>query len=240
MLRQFLIAMYFLFVYPRNRELTGTVFDVCPEYCGGERLFRWIRRISDLKEKKIVWKSYLDDPKAETFIISVDGTDLRRWEPSTHERYRIDTKQCSHKHKKAAGKFEIGLSIFRPQIVWMSGPYRGGKGDREIFLEGLFTKVKPGKLVVADGGYRPTSEADETRQAMIQMMALPSRYDSKELHNFKARARCRHETLNGRFHHFGVVSTTWRHGTAKLKMCMEAVVVIVQYQMENGNPIYDV
>jgi len=198
-------------------------------------LFKWIRLIRDLKKKKIVWEPFLDDPNSEQYIITVDGTDLRRWEPQTHERYNRDPKQMSHKHKRAAGKFEIALSVFRPKVVWMSGPYRGGKGDREIFREGLMKKIKKGKLVIADGGYKDREDLE-----LSEMMASPSEYDPPELHNFKSRARLRQETFNGRIHNFNCVSDIWRHGTKKMELCIEAIVVTLQYQMDHGAPLFDV
>eukprot|EP00978_Attheya_sp_CCMP212_P028611 scaffold99283_cov37-Attheya_sp.AAC.2 len=56
------------------------------------------------------------------------------------------------------------------------------------------------------------------------MLSVPSHLDSKELYNFKSRARLRHETM----------SDTFRHGKEKMKLAFEAVTVTVQYQMDNG------
>lgn len=234
-LKQFLMAHYFIWLYPKNRGVIASTFNICEDYCGGQHIWDWIEKTRDLKAKKIIWREYLDDPSTETFIATVDGTDLKRWEPKTHPRYNIDKAQCSHKMKHAAGKFEIGISAFRSEVVWVSGPHRGGKGDREIFQEGMMLKVKPGKMVIADSGYE-----NQSCPIMSAMMALPSQYDPPELHNFKARARCRHESFNGRMAKFNCVSTTFRHGTKKMELCIEAVIVTLQYQMENGSPLFDV
>ena len=82
-------------------------------------------------------------------------------------------------------------------------------------------------------GYK-TSRPDE------KMLALPNHRDSKDLYNFKSRARLRQETFNGRLKFFDVLNQTFRHGFDKHKLAMEAVCVIVQYQMDNGRPIFDV
>ena len=101
-----------------------------------------------------------------------------------------------------------------------------------FFCEGLKYKIAPGKKVHADLGYK-SSRPDET------MLAVPNPRDSKPLYNFKSRCRLRHETFNGRIKCFNVLSETFRHGEEKHKLAMEAVCVIVQYQMENGQPIFD-
>jgi len=38
----------------------------------------------------------------------VDGVDFRTWEQK-HERYNMDTKDCSKKFNHAAAKYEIAL-----------------------------------------------------------------------------------------------------------------------------------
>jgi len=232
--KTFMIAYYFLFIYPKNRGLIQSRFGICKKYCGGERLWYWVAKIAALKAKMIRWDPVLNDPNSEIFIITIDGTDKRRWEPSTHPRYNVDRRQFSKKFAHAALKFEIGLSIYRNQIVWISGPHRGGKSDIEIFREGLKFMIAEGKLAVVDRGYR-SSKVDE------QMLSLPSHLDPKALFNFKSRARLRHETLNGRIAAFKSMSDTFKHGNEKMKLAFEAVAVTVQYAMDNGESnIFDV
>jgi hypothetical protein len=62
---------------------------------------------------------------------------------------------------------------------------------------------------------------------------------SKELEKFKSRAWLRHETFNGRLKCFGSLSPQrFRHGIDKHKFVFEAIVVTVQYQMDNVSPIF--
>jgi hypothetical protein len=62
---------------------------------------------------------------------------------------------------------------------------------------------------------------------------------SKELEKFKRRARLRHETFNGRLKCFGSLSAqTFRHGIDMHKFVFEANIVTVQYQVDNGSPIF--
>ena len=185
-----------------------------------------------MKEKKIVWDPLLDDPNSEIFIVSVDGTDFRMWEQK-HPTLPIDRKQYSKKFNHGAAKYEIALSVVRPKCVWISGPHRGGKHDLTIFREGLKAKMPPGKRAIADRGY-VTNQPDE------RMLSTPSAKDSKELNNFKSRARLRQETFNGRLKFFCCLAETFRHGLDKHKLALEAVCVIVQYQMDNGSEIFAV
>jgi hypothetical protein len=64
--------------------------------------------------------------------------------------------------------------------------------------------------------------------------------DSKDLANFKARARCRHETFNGRLKHFKALSVGYQHNPDRHVHVFKAICVIVQYQMDNGGKIFDV
>jgi hypothetical protein len=89
-------------------------------------------------------------------------------------------------------------------------------------------------LCLADRGYK-TKEPDEG-----YLFTLPNEFDSKELNNFKSRGRLRHETFNARLKNFKCLSDTFRHGFGKHRFVFEAVVVIVQYQMDNGSPIFSV
>ena len=87
---------------------------------------------------------------------------------------------------------------------------------------------------MADRGYQ-SSWPDE------QMFALPRpEVDSSELTKFKTRARTRHESFNGRLKFFGCLNQTFHHSWEKHQLVFEAVCVTIQYQMENGSPIFDI
>ena len=195
-------------------------------------MWRWIKKIQALKAKKIVWDDTLDDPNTEVFVVSVDGVDCKMWERK-HATMPVDTEFFSRKFNHGAVKYELGISVFRPKLVWMSGPFRGGKHDLTMFREGgLKAKIREGKMAIADRGY-VSERADERK-----LFALPNPLYPPELMNFKSRARCRHESFNGRIKVFECLSDTFRHGVEKHKIAFEAVCVIVQYQMDNGSPIF--
>ena len=64
--------------------------------------------------------------------------------------------------------------------------------------------------------------------------------DSYKVRQFKKRVTARQETLFKRFKDFGILRQRFRHGFEQHKVVLDAVAVIVQYDMENGHPLFDV
>lgn len=231
----FLRAHYFLFTYPRNTEQFAKRFNIGLSYAQGKPLWIWIERIAMLKQIKITWDERLNEPHPVQYVISVDGTDMKINEVQ-HDNEPVNKAYYSHKINHGAVKYEIALSIFEPRCVWVNGPHPGGKHDLTILREGgLLDKVALGDLVIADRGYR-TSVPHEQRK-----LSLPNRLGNPEVERLKARARSQQESFNGRIKNFKVLYETYRHDVVtKHKLAFEAVVVTVQYQMDNGMPIFDV
>jgi hypothetical protein len=73
------------------------------------------------------------------------------------------------------------------------------------------------------------------RRTQKQVIAEPASY---------CRARARHESFNKRIKQFKVLSECFRHAKGanfkKHKIVFETICVIVQYEMENGHPLFDV
>jgi hypothetical protein len=237
--KMFMMTHFWLWTYPKNTHMFASRFKTCERYLRGEPLWRWISRIAALKVKKIVWDPALDETNTAVFGLSVDGTDFRMWEQK-HPDLPRDPGQCSIKFKHSAAKYEIALSVFRAKCVHIAGPFRGGCHDLDMFRAegGLKEKLKRNKKnkkrTLSDRGYR-TTRVDEQG-----MFSYPDNMDSKALGNFKSRGRLRQETFNGRLKFFRSLSDTFRHGFDKHKFVFEAIVVIVQYQMDNGSEIYAV
>jgi hypothetical protein len=234
--KRYMIAHFFLWAYPKNANLTKTRFKICRRYLEGNELWYWPTKIGALKATKIVWSQDLDSHNTEIIAISVDGVNYSAWEKK-HPTLNKDPAFYDHKHNSCGYKYEIGLRIYEPKIAWIKGPVRGGKGDRDIFREdGLKDKLAstPGKMGIADGGYEMRETQDKG------FLCLPNTMDSRELKHFKSRARCRHETLNGRLNNFKILQDKFRHGMKCHGIAFEAVAVIIQYQMDNGAPIFDV
>ena len=126
--------------------------------------------------------------------------------------------------------YELGISIFKNQLVRINGPFPAGQHDITIFCKegGLKSKIASGKRAVGDEGYRGE-----------QQISTRNPLDSVMVKEFKKRARARHETFSGRIKSFKILAERFRHGVKKHKVVFEAVCVIVQYEMENGHPIFD-
>ena len=228
-----LAAMYWLWAKPKNVEDFASRFGLCTDYLQGEELWKWIGRIADLAVKKIVWDKSLDSKDTEVFAISADGVDFKMWERQ-HPDFPYDSKAMSHKFRSCGAKYIIALSVFESKCVFIEGPFRGGKHDLDMFREsGLMKKMKDnGKVCIADRGFR-SKKVNERR-----LFAYPDYMDSKELGNFKTRARLRQETFNRRLKHFEALLTTFKNGFVKHGIATRAVAVLVQYQMDNGSPLF--
>jgi hypothetical protein len=225
--KRFLMAYYFLWIYPKNSEQFASRFHVCERYARGPHIWDMIAKIAALMAQKIVLDAAFDDDSTEKFIMTLDGTDFRIWEPK-HPTLPVDKGFCSHKFKKAGLRYEIGISLKQSRVVWVNGPYRGGASDLQIYNEKLRQKIRPGKLIIADGTYKGDH------------CAPPDCMESPELQKFKSRARLRQETFNARLKTFQCLRNLFRHGMAKHKMAVEAICVTLQYQMEMGSELYDI
>mgnify|MGYP000638316727 CR=1 FL=1 len=234
--KRYLAAHHWLWSRPKNAHVFASRFGVSIDYCQGKRFWTWVEHIAALTEKKIVWDKRLDSKTTQKFAISSDGIDFKLWEKK-HDLFPYDSKAMSHKFKSCAAKYIIALSVYEPQCVFIEGPFRGGKPDLEMFKEcGLMDKlIENGKLCIADRGFRSKIPGER------QCFALPDYMDAgKELYAMKSRARLRQETWNGRLRHFGVLTQTFTHGFVKHGIVLRAVTVLIQYQMDNGSPIYSV
>ena len=160
-------------------------------------------------------------------MISVDGVDCQMYEPC-----KMPSKDWWSKKFNGPGvTYELGILIYENQLVWISGPHRprGGR-DLEHFRapNGLKSKIPQGKKVIADAIYKDP------------VCSIWNPLDTLEVWRFKQRTRAHHETFNGCIKNFQVLSGKFRHGIDKHKEVFEAVCVIIQYEMENGHPLFDV
>lgn len=236
--KRFMAAIFFLWVYPRSSGLLSTRFQMCQKYCQGQVLWTWIKRIESLKEKKIKWDDSLADPEKSAFVASIDGTDCKIWEPRANHRYNVDKTFFSKKFAHAGIKYEIVLDILNAKCMSIVGPVKASVHDLNVFR--IETKQKmlamPGKKLIADSIYKP-KESDNPEE--MEMFAIPRTTDDSALKRFKSRVRCRHEGFNARIKQFAFLRDGYRgvdlekHGWA-----FKAICVIVQYQMDNGSPIF--
>jgi hypothetical protein len=183
--------------------------------------------------KKIKWIFDGDECQAtEMLIATVDGVHCRIFEPRTIP----SSKWYSKKYNKAGLMYEIGVAIHHNRIVWMNGPFPAGENDKMVFDKpnGMASKLKSHQKVIGDEGYRGAPKKVSTRNT----------FDSQEMKEFKRRAKARQETVNARLKAFGIISQAFRTtGTKRLarhQAAMEACLVIVQFELENGSPLFEV
>ena len=127
--------------------------------------------------------------------------------------------------------YELGISIRENLLVWINGPFLPSTHDITIFRKphGLMSKIPDGKRAIGDSGYKGEPSKVATKNHL----------DSEEVAKFKNRVRARHENFNGRIKFDKVLDERFRHGLDKHKVCFEAVCVLTQYELENGNPLMD-
>lgn len=134
----------------------------------------------------------------------------------------------SHKFNGPGVAYEFALGIFSGRLVHMKGPEKAGKSDLTIYRSELKDKIPDGKLAIVDGGYKDSGDLK---------LARPNSHDSAELRIFKARARARQEAFHSRLKRFHCLSQPFRHSMERHKTCMEAIVVICQYEIDLGWPL---
>ena len=141
-------------------------------------------------------------------------------------------KFLSHKFKGNGVKYEVAVCIKTGHIVWIQGPKRCGKNDIEVAREAFVSFLNDDEMANADGGYRGEDESLKTPNLY--------HYLSEEEMKMAGTARSRHETVNGRFKSFAVLTKSFRHELAKHSACFRAVAVVTQLNISNGNPVFQV
>ena len=90
--------------------------------------------------------------------------------------------------------------------------------------------MPPGKNIIGDCGY--LGEPD--------LISTHNTFDTPEVKILKMRSRARHETFNGRIKNFNILEDRFRHDVGKHEIVFVDVCVIIQYELENGHPLFAV
>jgi hypothetical protein len=208
------------------------------EKIGSKYLWLITRAIQDLKATKIKMLDRWNTEGSEIVIVSVDGVHCTISEPRQH----ASSTWYSHKTHGPGLAYEIAISIQENKVVHIHGPFPAGVPDLTIFRspDGLKSKLPASKFATADRGYRGEPA-----------LRLPNERDTKVAKNFKKRSQARHETFNSRLKGFKILSTRFRHSHNGRKQqgitchdnhkaVFEAVCVLLQFDMENGHPLFAV
>ena len=175
---------------------------------------------------QITWLWDSESSNALVFVVSVDGVHCKINEP----RKEPSAKWYSHKHAQAGLVYELGVAVFESKIVWINGPFEASKSDITIFRKGLVNAIPENAKAIGDRGYRKGGKKITTRNTL----------DKENVKTFKRRVRGRHENLNARIKSFKCMAENFRHGKDKHSVVFEAICVCVQFDMENGHPLWDV
>jgi len=240
-LNYYFMALYLLARYPTEEQAESAFsFDL------SDRTFRthaWalVKKIASLQSEIIVWPEWWGNPTKEDdeetkFIITVDGTHCRIEEP-TLDSFTEQRKFYSHKFKTAGLDYEVALSFFEPKCVWIAGPHPAGKHDITIFRNKLKAKMLNSRNA---SGVQYRGIGDRGHRGEAELLSVPSSQDTYEVREFKGRALSRQETFNARLKNFTCLDERFRHGIEKHADCFYACAVIVQLQMDNGFPVFQV
>lgn len=155
--------------------------------------------------------------------MSVDATDVPICEPSP-----FSPRWYSYKLNHAGLRYEVAVSIFNGQIVWVNGPFRPGEmNDVQIFRQDLKQLILQNEKVVTDDGYPDQN-----------CLRLEHVHTSEK--NIFMRIRSRHETVNAMLKRFNVLTTPFRHGVEKNQLCFKAVANICQLLILYEEPLFSI
>jgi len=190
--------------------------------------------MADLAQSKFAWDhTYANDPNGPKFGWTADGVEWSAWE-AKHPIFNKDKAFFSYKHNRAGYLYLFILEIFRPRLAMIIGPVKASEDEIGLFRTHLKDKIPPGKYVVVDRGMK--SGSDETER---DMLAFPNPTDSKELAKFKARVRCRQEHFHSRLRKYAALDIVFKHGMTKHKSVVNAVCLLVQYDLDLCSEMFD-
>jgi len=230
--RSFMKANFFLWTFPKNSEIFGAHFGENEKHCRGVFVWYWVELLADLSQSKFAWDdSYANGP--HKFGWTSNGVEFSTWEPK-HPLLNKDKSYFSYKHNRAGYLYLFVLEIHRPRLAMIIGPVKASEDEIGLFRKHLKGKIPPGKYVVVDKGMKSGSEETER-----DLLAFPNPTDSKELAKFKARVRCRQEHFHSRLRKYATLEHIWTHGIEKHKSVVQAVCLLVQYDLDLCSEMFD-
>jgi len=205
-----------------------------------DKIWDMLLRIAHLKEEKIKWP---EDFSLEDSVINqytVDGKHMCVYE-QTHAILIKDKDWYSHKSSGPGVAYNVAMHIWESKIIHVSeGIRKASVHDKTIYMEegGLMSKTRPGANGLGDNGFRQKKKDLEKGEAKLPMN-FSSSHNTPKVRKFEARAKTRQETLYGRVNVFACMNK-WRHDVDKHCIAFNAILVILQYQFDNGHPLFDV
>jgi len=146
------------------------------------------------------------------------------------EPHPFDPGYYSHKFGSAGLRYEVATSISTGWIVWINGPFPcGAWSDIRIArsLGGIQSVMDRAERYIADGGYCDGGDFGVT----------PNGLNNNDQRRQKL-IRARHETVNGRFKRWHILSCTFRHDLGLHYIVFMAIANITQLEMEEESPVF--
>ena len=157
--------------------------------------------------------------------VTMDGTDYRILQPTPRSK-----GWYSFKTNGPGKRYQIAVSVPTGLIVHIEGPYPAGHWpDITIYRRTLKELLLPGEMIIADKGYR----GDPT-------VITPDDSVEPQVLDLMARARNRHEGINGMFKKYNILNNVYRGDRRKHEMIFKAVAVIVQIKLMAGEGSYSI
>lgn len=154
----------------------------------------------------------------------MDGTDCPIAEP-----HPFCSDWYSHKLNGPGLRYEIALSIYDSELVWVNGPFPAGTyTDLKIFRRNLKDQLNEHECVVADEIYKDYK--------CIRRGDLNNQDDGYTHSNIRAR----HENINEVIKNFNVLKSKFRHHQSLHSFCFHAVLRISQLIIKHDNPMRNV
>ena len=205
-----------------------------------EKVRDYVSRIRSLKKLKITFRDL--NPKCEYLPVDVVHMICQEF------RCTPGTKWWSHKSNGPGVAYELVTDPVDGKIRWINGPYPPSKKDITILRGGkareksewdrsaLYFQVPNNVMLVGDSAYGGQPDKVTTTKDA----------HGKTTKNLFARMKSLQETTFKRLKDFKVLRESFRHGSGTLdklkkhKIAMEATAVLVEYDIENGHPLFEV
>lgn len=123
----------------------------------------------------------------------------------------------------ASLRYEYGVSIDVPNIVWINGPYRPGDGrDVDIFKRDLKPILRNGERVIADKRFIEDNSC-------VQKSAMCTREEQKTWKKILKK----HELIDKKLKSFSVVRDIFRHNIDQHRSCFQAVAALIHLEISS-------
>ncbi len=131
--------------------------------------------------------------------------------------------------KRHTIKYEIGVSLLNPQIVWVSGPVEGSVHDLTMTRRSkLFMKLLPGERVWGDMGY-----IGHPRMLTPLKKNWKGKPQIRDLLNPKfGKIRVRIEHMLDRIKIFGCLKQTWRHSLKLHQVAFYVAINLMAFEIK--------